>query len=65
MRSFVAEQRFAPDEQGRTRVFVEVYISYSAEGLFTSRRRKAAENAAHRKKGHLWMETNHFREKRR
>ncbi|MBW2566291.1 MAG: hypothetical protein JRE24_05275 [Deltaproteobacteria bacterium] len=28
------------------------------DGLFTSRRRKPAENAAHRKKGHLWMETN-------
>jgi hypothetical protein len=27
------------DEQGRTRVFVEAYRSYSADGLFTSRRR--------------------------
>jgi hypothetical protein len=27
------------DEQGRTRVFVEVYRSYSADGLFISRRR--------------------------
>ncbi len=31
--------------------------SYSADGLFTSRRRKPAENAAHREKGHLRMET--------
>ena len=52
-------------KQGRTRVFVEAYRSYSADGLFTSRRRKPAENAAHRarsvarqQKGHLWMETN-------
>jgi hypothetical protein len=29
-----------------------------ADGRFTSRRRKPAENAAHREKGHLWMETN-------
>ncbi len=48
------------DEQGRTRVFVEAYRSYSADGLFTSRRRKPAENAAHRKKGHLWMETDWY-----
>jgi hypothetical protein len=58
MRHFVAGQCFAPDEQGRTRVFVEAYRWYSANGLFTSRRRKPAENAAHREKGHLWMETN-------
>ncbi|MBW2173815.1 MAG: hypothetical protein JRF64_04095 [Deltaproteobacteria bacterium] len=30
----------------------------TADGLFKSRRRKPAENAAHREKGHLWMETN-------
>jgi hypothetical protein len=32
MRHYVAEQRFAPDEQGRTRVFVEAYRWYSADG---------------------------------
>jgi hypothetical protein len=43
------------DEQSWTRVFVEAYTEYVADGLFTSRRRKPAENAAHREKSHLWM----------
>jgi len=39
------------DEQGRTRVF--------ARGVLEVRRgQKPAENAAHRKNSHLWMETN-------
>jgi len=41
------------DEQGRTRVF--------ARGVLEVRRgRKPAENAAHRKNSHLWMETSWF-----
>jgi hypothetical protein len=39
------------DEQGRTRVFAEAYMKYVAG-------EKPAENAAHRKKSHFWMETN-------
>ena len=40
------------DEQGRTRVSAEAYIEYVAGG-------KPAENAAQRKKGPFWMETNY------
>ncbi|MGD8980193.1 MAG: hypothetical protein PVF42_01290 [Desulfobacterales bacterium] len=43
-------------EQGRTRV-CDPRIS-GQEGVLNVRRsRKAAENAARRKKGHLWMDT--------
>jgi len=42
------------DEQDPTRVFVEAYIGIRPK-------RKPAENAAHRKKGHFWMETNYLR----
>jgi len=42
--------RYFFDEQGRTRVF--------AQGVLSVRRgRKPAENAAHQKNSHLWMET--------
>ena len=38
-------------EQGRTMVCGEAYMEYAAAA-------KPAENAAQRKKGHFWMDTN-------